>query len=130
MKAIVKLEGDNGSVPPTYYHQYGLTFFDNGKVQFKIFDDREQGKAILDETYNYNNITLDHLVSELTQLNTAALKNYNVGSEMKQIIDCRPAVHITYNIAMEDAKGQHLFNQFLILCHANLINRINQLFFK
>jgi hypothetical protein len=100
-------------------------------VRFEIFDDREQGKTILDEVYNYNKGALDNLTEQLPQIkNSATTANYNVGAETKQIIDYQASIPVIYNISMEDIGGQRLFDQLLTLCHTNLVNRINQLFFK
>lgn len=85
MESII-LSGNNGSVPDPYYHQFSLTFFDDGNSELEIKTGRPPNERVIHQKRQKNTPEENHeLLKEARQLPGRDHKSLGVGGPEKFI---------------------------------------------
>ncbi len=87
----IKLKGNNGSVPDPYYHQFVLTFFEDGNSELEISNGRPPEDQITHQERNKKSPgEIAGLMKEAQQLSSDNKHSAMVGGAEKFIeINCR-----------------------------------------
>lgn len=82
----IKLKGNNGSVPAPYYHQFSLTFFEDGNSDLEIRIGRSPEDRIIHQEKNKKSPHENaELIIEAQQLSTKSKDSAMVGGPEKYI---------------------------------------------